>query len=386
MLTCVFRRPQPFLTVEDLRRRAHRVWPTAVREYVEGGADGAVTLEGNLRVFAHYRFHPRCLSGSPAADLGTTILGREYPVPFALAPTGYSRLMHPDGEVGVARAAGRAGVVYTASTMATTDVRTVAAASPDTDLWLQLYVFADRGITRELIARAGAAGCRTLVLTVDSAVTGNRPTHARSGLIPPSPERRLLLRTLIERPRWAVRHLRSGALGSPHLSPLTGSAGVDATEEMAFEPALSWDDVAEVRTAWPGALLLKGPLRPEEVKRAVALGVDGAVLSNHGGRQLDQLPAPVSTVGEVRAAIGDGATLLVDSGVRRGSDIAVALALGADAVLVGRPYVYGLGAAGQAGVAAAIAILTAELGRTLHLLGVGNVAELRAAGSDLVRG
>jgi L-lactate dehydrogenase (cytochrome) len=204
-------------------------------------------------------------------------------------------------------------------------------------------------------------------------------------MIPPAPTRALVLRSLARKPRWALRYLRAGQLAAPHLSPLTGQAGLLATDHMAFEPALSWADIVEVRDQWPGRLLLKGPLRADDVRQAVAIGADGVVLSNHGGRQLDKLPPPLHSLREVRDAVGDSAAVLVDSGFRRGGDIAIALALGADAVLIGRPYVYGLGAEGEPGVDLALRILTEELRRTMLLLGVSSVAELRSSGADLVR-
>lgn len=373
-----------WLTVEDARAGALRRWPAAVRDYVEGGADEQITLHGNLRSYQRYRWRPRTLSGAAGPDLSAEVLGRTARLPFGLAPTGYSRMMHPDGEPAIARTAARHGVPYVASTMASTALTDVAASSPGTDLWLQVYVFADRGLTRELLARATQAQARAIVVTVDSAVTGSRPVFARHRLIPPALSWPLLARSALHRPGWGLRQLRQGPLGSPNLSPRTGRAGIEATEEMAFEASLGWSDIESLRSQWPGKLLLKGPLEATDVARAAELGVDGVVLSNHGGRQLDRLPTPVDRIGEVRELVGDRIAVLVDSGVRSGADIAVALALGADTVLVGRPYVYGLGAAGEAGVHAVLTILTEELRRTLQLLGVASIAELRRLGPDLV--
>jgi L-lactate dehydrogenase (cytochrome) len=372
-----------WVTGDDARAEAHKRWPTAVRDYVEGGADGQVTLARNVTAYGRYTFHPRLLSGGGAPVLATEILGAPSRLPFGLAPTGYSRMMHPDGEPAIARAAVRQGIPYIASTMATTPV--TAVAGPEADLWFQLYIFADRGISWELIARAEQAKARAIVVTVDSPVTGSRPSFLRHALIPPALSRPLMLRSALQRPRWALAQVRQGALGSPNLTALTGRPGVDATELMDFEPALKWDDIADVRSRWSGKLLLKGPIGAEDAARARDLGVDGVVLSNHGGRQLDQLDAPVHSIRGVRERLGEGFTVLVDSGVRRGSDIAVALALGADAALVGRPYVYGLGARGEEGVDAVLGILAEELRRTLRLLGVSTIDELRREGPALVR-
>jgi L-lactate dehydrogenase (cytochrome) len=372
-----------WVTVDDARAAAHKRWPAVVRDYVEGGAESQVTLARNVSAYGRYTFHPRLLSGAGVPSLETGILGVPSRLPFGLAPTGYSRMMHPDGEPAIARAAARQGVPYVASTMATTAVTAVAA--PETDLWFQLYVFADRGVTWDLIARAEHARARAIVVTVDSPVTGSRPSFLRHALIPPAPSHPLLLRSALRRPRWGLGQVRQGPLGSPNLTTRTGRAGVEATELLAFEPSLTWDDIAAVRSRWPGKLLLKGPIGAPDAARARDLGVDGVVLSNHGGRQLDQLDAPVHAIRAVRERVGDGFTVLVDSGVRRGSDIAVALALGADAALVGRPYVYGLGGGGEAGVDAVIGILAEELRRTLQLLGVSTVAELRSRGAELVR-
>jgi L-lactate dehydrogenase (cytochrome) len=377
-----------YFTIDDLRREAHRVWPPVVRGYVDGGADGELSLKHNLEAFAGYEFHPRALAGVPGVSLGTTVLGRESPLPLALAPTGYSRMMHPDGEPAVVRAAGRAGVAYTASTMATTSLEDSAAAATRASstarspLWFQLYLWTDRGLTRELVSRAGAAGYDALVLTVDCAVTGNRVEDIRRGLIPPAPSRSIVWGGLARHPRWTARYLRGAPLEAANLlDPGTGRRFPNLT----FDPALSWDDVARLRADWPGKLLLKGPLNAADAQRAVEAGVDGLVLSNHGGRQLDQTAPPLNTVAAVREQVGDAIDVLVDSGIRRGSDIAIALALGADAVLVGRPYVYGLGAAGEDGVDTALRILVDELVRTMLLLGVADVKELRARGSELVR-
>jgi L-lactate dehydrogenase (cytochrome) len=298
-----------------------------------------------------------------------------------LAPTGYTRMMHPDGEIGAARAAQRHGLPYTLSTMATTTIEAVAdAARPD--LWFQLYALRDAGLTKELVDRAAAAGYRVLVVTVDTLITGHRTRDERNGLvIPPS----LTVRTVASiaaRPGYWLRMLRSEAIDFANFA---GHEAVTIRHTGAlFNPALGWEDIAALRDRWPGKLVLKGPFSPADARHAVSVGADGVQLSNHGGRQLDRTVAPVELVAPVREAVGPDVAVLVDSGVRHGSDIAVALALGADACAIGRAYLYGLMAGGEPGVDKVLDILGDQFTRTLHLLGVGSVTELRAAGRELV--
>jgi L-lactate dehydrogenase (cytochrome) len=367
--------------IGDLRTAGRRLIPRPVFDYVDGAADEELSMAANVRAFRRWRFRPRALTGITTVDTTTVLLDRVLPVPLVLAPTGYTRMMHPDGESGAARSAQRHGLPYTLSTMATTTIEAVArAAQPD--LWFQLYILKDAGLTKELVDRAAAAGYRVLAVTVDTPVTGHRTRDERNGLVIP-PE--LTVRTLASiagRPAYWVNMLRHEAIDFANF------AGHDAMSiretGSKFNPTISWDDIAELRSRWPGKLVIKGPLSPSDAMRAVAAGADGVQLSNHGGRQLDRAVAPVDLIAPVRDAVGPDVSVLVDSGVRHGADIAVALALGADACAIGRAYLYGIMAGGEAGVDKALDILTGQFTRTLHLLGVRSVRELREGGRELL--
>jgi L-lactate dehydrogenase (cytochrome) len=374
------------ITIEDLQRAAWHRWPKSVRSYVEGGADGEVSLAGNRAAYQGMRLVPSTLRDVSDVDLRTSLLGGDSALPFALAPTGYNRLMHTDGEAGVARAARNAGIPHTLSTMATTRLEDVAAEVGG-DLWFQLYVWRDRGLVRELIARAKASGYRALMLTIDTPVTGLRVGDAHNGFtIPPQLSASTVL-DMARHPLWCARMLAGAPITFANFAPEVseGPEGVMEFAAKQFDPSVSWEDLDWIRELWKGPLLVKGLVSPQDAARAAEVGVDAVVLSNHGGRQLDQVVAPLLMLPEVRARVGDAIEVFVDSGIRRGSDIALALALGADGVLVGRPYLYGLGAAGERGVAAAIAMLGRELRRAMTLMGVTSVAQLRAEGPALVR-
>jgi L-lactate dehydrogenase (cytochrome) len=371
--------------VGDLRRAARRLIPPPVFDYVDGAADEELTAAANVAAFRRYRFLPRVLADVSAVDTATTIFGSRLPVPFALAPTGYTRMLHTDGESGSARAAARHGLPYTLSTMATTGIEEVAAAvsgMPSPGLWFQLYVLHDRARVADLLERAWGSGFRVLVVTVDTVVAGNRIRDKRNGLSMP-PE--LSLQTVLQvasRPAYWYRLLSSPALDYANFSGRAPTTILQAAS--FFDPSLDWDAIAELRARWKGMLVIKGPLGPADAVRAVEAGCDGIQLSNHGGRQLDRAIAPVELIGPVREAIGGSATLLVDSGIRHGADAIVALALGADAAVLGRAYLYGLMAGGEAGVDRALDILTAQFTSTLQLLGVTSVEELRKRGRELL--
>lgn len=373
------------LTVEDVGALAAKRWPREVRDYVEGGAEGEVTLRRNTAAYDAYDLVPGALRDVTHVDTRATLLGCRSALPVALAPTGYTRMMHGHGEIAVARAAAAAGLPYTLSTMATTRIEDVAAATPG-DLWFQLYIWKDRGLVRELVRRAEASGYRSLMVTVDTAVSGLRRRDARNGFtVPP----RLAPRTLVgmaRHPAWCARLLGGAPITFANIDGERGETPSSVMELglKQFDSSVTWDDLAQIRQWWPGTLTVKGVLSAADVKRATDAGVDGAVLSNHGGRQLDRAVAPIDVVQSVRDALGDRVELYVDSGVRRGSDIAVAVARGADGVLLGRPYLYGLGAGGQAGVARVLEILSDELRRTMQLLGVTSIAQLRTEGVELV--
>jgi L-lactate dehydrogenase (cytochrome) len=371
--------------VYELRRSARRVIPRPVFDYVDGAADEELSMAANTRAFRRWRFQPRALTGITAVDTATKLLDRDLPLPLVLAPTGYTRMMHPAGESGVARAAQRHGLPYTLSTMATTSIEDVAAAAQP-DLWFQLYIQKDEGLTKELVNRAEAAGYRVLVVTVDTFVTGHRTRDERNGLVIPPALTMQTLGNIAVKPGYWMRMLRSEAIDFANFTG-TGSGSEVSTIEgtgTMFNPTVSWDDIAALRARWPGKLVIKGPLSAADATRATEAGVDGLQLSNHGGRQLDRTVPPVDLIAQVRDAVGPEVAVLVDSGVRHGADIAVALALGADACAIGRAYLYGLMAGGEPGVDKVIDILTDQFVRTLHLMGVSSVAELRAGGRELL--
>jgi L-lactate dehydrogenase (cytochrome) len=367
--------------IADLRATGRRLTPRPVFDYVDGGADEELSVRANTRAFRRWQFRPRTLVNVSEADTSTAFLGSVTPLPLALAPTGYTRMMHPAGEIAAARAAQRHGLPYTLSTMATTTIEAVAEnAQPD--LWFQLYILRDSGLNKELVDRAAAAKYRVLVVTVDCFVTGHRTRDRRNGLVIPPALTARTLADIAAKPGYWTRMLRSPAIDFANFA---GRDAVTIEDTGAlFNPAITWDDIAELRARWPGKLVVKGPLGPEDARRAVAAGAEGVQLSNHGGRQLDRAVPPVNTIAEVREAIGPEVSLLVDSGIRHGSDIAVALALGADACAIGRAYLYGLMAGGEAGVNKALDILAVQFKRTLQLLGVPSVAELRKAGRELL--
>jgi L-lactate dehydrogenase (cytochrome) len=367
--------------IHELRKSARRVIPRPVFDYVDGAADEELSMAANVRAFRRWRFQPRALTGITTVDTATRLLDRDLPLPLVMAPTGYTRMMHPAGEIAVARAAQRHGLPYTLSTMSTTSIEDVAAAAQP-DLWFQLYIQQDEGLTKELVGRADAAGYRVLVVTVDTFVTGHRTRDERNGLtIPPA----LTVQTLgniAVKPAYWMRMLRSEAIDFANFTHM-GATTIEGTGSM-FNPTVSWDDIAALRARWPGKLVIKGPVSAADATRAAELGVDGLQLSNHGGRQLDRTVPPVDLIARARDAVGPDVAVLVDSGVRHGADIAVALALGADACAIGRAYLYGLMAGGEPGVDKVIDILTDQFVRTLHLMGVSSVAELRAGGRELL--
>jgi L-lactate dehydrogenase (cytochrome) len=367
--------------IADLRVAGRRLVPRPVFDYVDGGADEELSLRANTRAFRRFGFRPRTLVNVSEADTAAAFLGSVVPLPLALAPTGYTRMMHPGGEIAAARAAQRHGLPYTLSTMATTTIEAVAGhAQPD--LWFQLYILRDAGLNKELVDRAAAAKYRVLVVTVDCFVTGHRSRDRRNGLVIPPELTVSTLASIAAKPGYWMR-----MLGAPAID-FANFAGHDAVtiEDTGalFNPAITWDDIAELRARWPGPLVVKGPLGPADCAQAAAAGADGVQLSNHGGRQLDRVVPPVQMIAAAREAVGPDVSVLVDSGVRHGADIAVALALGADGCAIGRAYLYGLMAGGEAGVDKALDILAAQFKRTMQLLGVRSVAELRELGPSLL--
>lgn len=370
--------------IDDFRVAAWRRWPRGVRDYVDGGADGEVSLRRNRAAYERHELIPTILRDVSAVDTTHTILGDRAALPLALAPTGYSRMMHPEGERAVARAAVRAQIPYTVATMSTVALEDIP---PGGDLWFQLYMWRDRDLVEDLLHRAAAGGCRTLMLTVDTAVTGHRLRDTRNGFtLPPRLTPRSVL-AMARRPSWCAAMLRSDPIAFANVPPDLAGASESVMEFAArqFDSSITWSDVAWLRDRWKGPMAIKGIVHPDDAERAANHGVEAVVISNHGGRQLDQTIAPLDALPAIRARVGTSLELLVDSGIRRGSDLVIALALGADAGLLGRPYLYGLGAAGQPGVERVIDLFAAEVRKAMALLGVTSIAELKSSGSSLLR-
>lgn len=369
------------VNIEDLRSVARRRLPKVVFDYVDGGAEGEVTLRENRRAFDAVTFRPRQAVPLSPATLGVRVLNSDLALPVVLAPVGYSRLMHPTGEVAAARAAGKAGTAYTLSTISGHRLEDVKAASAG-PVWYQLYVVGGREAAEEAIARARVAGFSALVVTVDTPIGGMRERDIRNGtleLLNGPPWSKLpFLPQVLARPLWLIRFLLDG--GVPTLPnvviPGRGPMSLEDARSALSRTAVTWQDLSWIRDVWRGPILIKGVLTGDDARRAVDEGAAGVVVSNHGGRQLDGAPATLRVLPEVVAAVNGRAEVLLDGGIRRGGDVIKALCLGARAVLVGRAYAYGLGAAGEAGVARALEILRADLERALKLLGCPSVAAL----------
>ena len=367
------------LNIADLRDIARRRVPGFVFEYVESGAEDEVTLRGNREALERLRLLPQTLVNTAGRHLRTTILGGSANAPLIVAPTGLNGLLHPDGDLTVARAAAKLGVPCILSTVSTTRLEEVAARAGGR-LWMQLYVVKDRAIGRDIMQRAAAAGYEALVFTTDANVFGNREWDQRGYRRPGRPTLRASLDTL-RHPRWVWQVLLRRGMPrfrnlEPFLPPNLTPMGASTVIPRLFDATISWDDIAWIREYWRGKLLLKGLLSVTDAEHAAALGVDGIVVSNHGGRQLDYCVAPIDMLPEIRAAVGSRLAVLIDSGFRRGTDVVKALALGAEAVLLGRATLYGLIAGGTPGVERALTILTTELDRVLGQLGCNSVAEL----------
>ncbi|HEX4811899.1 MAG TPA: alpha-hydroxy acid oxidase [Nonomuraea sp.] len=366
--------------VHDLRRLAMRRAPRMVFDYVDGAAEGERSVARAVEAFGRVEFRPRVLRDVAEAPTAVEILGRRIAMPVVLGPTGFTRMMHRAGERAVARAAERAGVPYTLSTMGTTTAGEVAEAAPGGWNWFQLYVVRDRSRTLETLARAREAGMDVLVVTVDVPVAGARLRDVRHGLtIPPALRWRSVLQA-VGRPAWWFDFLTSEPL---RFATVDGApADLAGITNLMFDPSVTVADLEWIRSAWRGRLLVKGVQRVDDAKELAAVGVDGLVVSNHGGRQLDRSPTPLELLPEVAAAVGDRTEVFLDGGVRSGADVAAAVALGARACFVGRAYLYGLMAGGEPGVRRVLDLLHAELVRTVQLLGAGGVEGL---GPDLVR-
>jgi L-lactate dehydrogenase (cytochrome) len=366
--------------IEDLRRAFRRSVPLAVADFVDGGAEDEVTLRRNREAFHRARLVPHLFAGVPDVDLRVSLFGDEVAMPVGLAPTGLNRVIHPDGELAVARAAARAGLVYAVPSMGSVTLEELAAAvPPGTVQWFQLYVWRDRGLTRELVQRARSAGYRALVVTLDTPLSGARERDIANGMSVPPKLTRSAAINAARHPDWWVRFLRSGPVSFENVrgrTPNTSNTTTMGYVAEQFDPTATWDDLAPVLDAWDGPVIAKGILSVADAERAVEAGATGVMVSNHGGRQLDRAPATFEVLAEIADAVGDRATILIDSGIRRGGDVIAARAAGASACFVGRPYLYGLGAAGEAGVSRAIELLEGELRRTMALLGARSPADI----------
>jgi L-lactate dehydrogenase (cytochrome) len=362
------------LTIGDLRQVARRRTPRSVFDYTDGAAEGEISLRRARTVFRDLELRPSILQDVSAVDTTTSFLGRPASVPFAFAPTGFTRLMHHEGERAVVKVAGRRGIPYALSTMGTTSIEDVAAESPEARKWFQLYVWKDRGAGEDLMARAKAAGYEALMLTVDVPVAGARLRDARNGFsIPPA----LSVKTVLDaatHPAWWINLLTTETLTFASLSEWSGTVG--ELLDKLFDPSMTLADLEWLRASWDGPLIIKGIQTVEDARLVSDAGADAVVLSNHGGRQLDKAPVPLRLVPDVVEALGGRSEVWVDTGITSGADIVSALALGADATMVGRAYLYGLMAGGEAGVDRAAEILTKEVRRTMALLGVRTVDEL----------
>lgn len=364
-------------TIDDLGREAARYLPKPVSDFIDGGAGSETTMRRNREALDGVELVPRSLRDVGDIDLTSRVLGGGSSLPIVLGPTGGTRATRSGGELEVARAAAAKGVPYTSATFANTTLEELAAAGPSTR-WFQLYVFRDRELTRELILRARAASYTALVVTVDTPVVGKRPRDLRNGFTLPLS---IGIGTLLEgarHPAWSMQFLRGPMLTIPNL----GARGVrvpvehDPSSQMTVDPALTWADISWILETWEGPLVVKGLMAVADARDAAAVGASGIVVSNHGGRQLDGAAPTLDALPRIVDAVGEQLEVMFDSGIRSGADIVRALALGAKTVLIGRAYLYGLAAGGEAGVRRAIEILEAELRETMALLGVASLAEL----------
>jgi len=376
------------VNIADLRRAAERRLPRVVFDYVDGGAEAEVTLRENMRAFEEVVFRPRNAVFVQGCDMRANILGCQLGMPLLLAPVGFSRLIYPQGEIIAARAAGKAGIGFCLTTISGCELEKVAEAT-GCPRWYQLYLVGGRDAAEAALQRAWRAGFTVLAITIDTGTFGFRERDIRNGagiLVGPKRLAKIpLLPNLLAHPAWLAGFLRDGGmLQLPNvILPGRGPMPLSETQASLAKSVVTWADLRWIRNVWPGPLVVKGVLTPEDALRSLDEGAEGVVVSNHGGRQLDGCAATLRALPEVAKAVGDRATILMDGGIRRGSDIAKALCLGAKAVLVGRAYAYGLGAAGEAGVARAIEILRADLQRAMALLGVESLGELNRSFVDV---
>ncbi len=368
------RRLAAALTVEDLRAIAKRRTPRAAFDYTDGSAEAELSLARARQAFQDIEFHPAILRDVSKVDTSCTILGGRSELPFGIAPTGFTRMMQTEGEYAGARAAARAGIPFSLSTMGTASIEDVKAANPHGRNWFQLYMWKDRDRSMALVERAAAAGYDTLLVTVDVPVAGARLRDKRNGMsIPPALTAKTVLNA-IPRPQWWIDFLTTEPLAFASLDRWSGT--VAELLDTMFDPTVTFEDLAWIKSQWPGKLVVKGIQTVADAQAVADLGVDGIVLSNHGGRQLDRAPIPFHLLPQVAPVVGDRTEVILDTGIMSGADIVASIALGARFTLVGRAYLYGLMAGGEAGVDRMIEILSDQISRTMRLLGVASLEEL----------
>ena len=371
------------VNVHDLRRLARARLPDAVFDYLDGAADDEVTLEDSTRAFREVLFKPRFAVATPACDLGVTVLGQKLDLPFILAPIGYSRLMHPRGELAASKAAGNNGTAYILSTMSGHRIEDVKAQSKGTTFY-QLYLAGGRGAAEAAIARAKAAGFKALFVTIDTPVAGNRERDVRNGmkaLMGTNPFAKLpYLPNILMHPRWLAGFVMDGMTRPFPNIVVPGKGPLEAVDvAAALESAqVSWTDLKWIRDVWDGPIVIKGVMTADDARRSVDNGAQGIVVSTHAGRQLDGVAGSLRVLPGIVEAVGHQTEVLFDGGIRRGADVVRAMALGAKACLLGRGYAYGMAAAGDAGVERAIEIFKADIVRTLKLLGCASIADVSA--------
>lgn len=364
----------------DFHRAARRALPAPIYHYLAGGADDEWSLDNNEKAFGRYQLMPEYLRNVSTIDTSSSVLGATVAAPIILSPTGMSRLFHHHKEIAVAKAAASAGLMYSLSTMGTTSIEDVGATVPGPKMF-QIYIHKDRSLTDEFVDRAKQAGYTALCLTVDTPLAGNRERDGRTGFEMPPKLKLKSLWSFAAHPRWTFNLLRHPDFSLANLTGRQdafagGTMGVIKYVNSQFDRTVTWDDVARVIERWRGPFAIKGVQSPADARRAVEVGASAIMISNHGGRQLDFSPAPIDCVVPIREAIGDALELIVDGGIRRGTDIVKALALGADAVSIGRPYLYALAAGGEAGVSRLLALLLEELERDMALLGAPSLNDI----------
>jgi L-lactate dehydrogenase (cytochrome) len=376
------------VNIEDLRRRAKIKVPRIFFDYLDGGANSETTLRRNISDFDRWSLRERVLRGISRIDLKTTFFGETHELPIMLGPVGFAGMLSMRGEIAAARAADKAGIAQCLSTFSICSLEDVAAVKKG-PLYYQLYVFRDRDLTKDMVARAKAAGIKTLVITVDTAVAPPREKDDRNGFRARSLPSLSMLASMMSHPIWCLGAIAHGVprIGNIDRYKKMGWWVMDQSAGLGkqIDPTLTWEDMSWFRSIWDGRMIIKGITSAEDARLALDCGADGLIVSNHGGRQLDPSASTISVLPEVVQAVGDRIELVFDSGVRRGADIIKALALGANGVSLGRAYAYGLAAGGEAGVTRAIELLKAEIVAALTLMGIGSISELRALGPTALR-